>query len=259
MNAISKAPGSVRTLIVGVLAVSLAGGLAIPSAHASYTFQNDGLNFTADLGQMSMGGSLATMQDALGFGVEFTSGFSGEGPGSSFNGLSYLYAGGGDNFTGSFGWQDLDPSTYQGTTSSFDHTYNFSLAEKSDWSFQLSACASCNSNWSHFLGDSNQDQLLISLYDTDSGQFLGKTSLKVGLDDVFASYSGLDAGRYSLVVSGVIGTENGYLCDITQGYQFGMVANPSAADVPLPGALVLLGTAVAGVGAFGARRRKAKA
>ncbi|MBE1236927.1 hypothetical protein IHV25_04605 [Phaeovibrio sulfidiphilus] len=81
---------------------------------------------------------------------------------------------------------------------------------------------------------------------------------KAGMGDLSAVWAYLESGDYVLSLSGTIG---GFLDGSLDGLDFrGQYAGFSVtfSDVPLPGALVLLGTALAGAGAVARRRHRVR-
>ncbi|MBE1236743.1 VPLPA-CTERM sorting domain-containing protein [Phaeovibrio sulfidiphilus] len=132
----------------------------------------------------------------------------------------------------------------------FTNTYDFSLHKDSSLNLALNLTGKDGTQTS-FAGES----LTVRLTGKNGFSFT-ETFGGVNWSHIWGN---LKAGDYTLSISGQYGldakcTRDGFL----QGYQGSFsVGDATPGDVPLPGALILLGSALAGAGAWG-RRKKAR-
>ncbi|MBE1237801.1 hypothetical protein IHV25_09095 [Phaeovibrio sulfidiphilus] len=152
------------------------------------------------------------------------------------------------------------PVTWMGPSAAFTNTYTFSLERSSNLSMNLFSGEEAVRRG--FLSSGYEGLLNNSLLITLTGDNGFSETRKVTAATWSSVWSDLAAGNYTLSIAGKYGYKlmpdyNGLL---VQGYggEFN-ISDAAPGDVPLPGALVLLGTALAGAGAYGRRamvRRK---
>ncbi|MBE1237198.1 VPLPA-CTERM sorting domain-containing protein [Phaeovibrio sulfidiphilus] len=130
---------------------------------------------------------------------------------------------------------------------SFRNVYKFSLHETASLKLDLTRLSPGVNSWDNFMN--------VVLEDKNGNTIFSKN---VGMVDWSHTWSKLAAGEYSLVLRGNYGFMNAsgdFDREMLHGYNAKFsVDSPNPGDVPLPGALILLGTALAGAGVYGRRK-----
>lgn len=276
-----------RSLIAGAVAAGLAFSFWMPASQAATL---DGFSYDVDLGTIHTG---ARNRD---YGPQYADTGLGNSHYSvgyfhhyefrpAWNGLTRLTQ---PLSTATYGqeiWQSREQVNYTNgnldlgqMTGQFTNTYNFSLDGKTNLDMALVFVNRENAQWENMFGsDDNGNMFRYELRDA-SGRlvysgFLNTNAMYQGAvpnqRDIngqsqnggwLINFSGLEQGNYRLSLSGEVGLVHPDVEKYFQGQSYlvelaaGNAGDPS--QVPLPGALVLLGTALAGGGVM--MRRKSK-
>ncbi|MBE1236872.1 VPLPA-CTERM sorting domain-containing protein [Phaeovibrio sulfidiphilus] len=151
----------------------------------------------------------------------------------------------------------------QNSTKGFGNTYSFALAEASRVTIKLAIDRNWDDskNWNssygkgalyNFIDNGYGNQLILSL---DGQSVRMTTGLPSAADSLTLEFANLPKGDYIISVSGI----TGWIKDRIPGFSDVHMAynlDINAYETPLPGALILLGTALAGAGVAGRRRSK---